>query len=72
MQATTSETHFSRSGYVQKSRDFGTHLIRCRKQHQVPTSHEVGMRENLTHTRSSLRVSHLRKFKVFWKLSGLM
>ena len=53
MQATTSPTHLSRGGYVQKTRDIDGHLICCRLQHHGPTSHEVGMRENLARTPTS-------------------
>src|SRR6185295_3152708 len=33
-----------------RTRDVDAHLICCRLQHHRPTSHEVGMRENLTRT----------------------
>jgi hypothetical protein len=33
-----------------KMRDVDGHLICCRRQHHRPTSHEVGIRENLTRT----------------------
>src|SRR6185295_14684538 len=35
-----------------KTQDVDAHLICCRLQHHRPTSHEVGMRENLTCTSS--------------------
>src|SRR6185295_15785204 len=35
-----------------KTRDVDAHMICCRLQHHRPTSHEVGMRENLTRARA--------------------